>query len=91
MKSLMKIFVALLEHCRFSIFSGVWNSTFFAVKVTKNSFIQVCVVRCVMCLVQGPLVALRNFHPDLLKICQMHTLNLGLLFNANGAAMTLGI
>ena len=37
----------------------------------------------------GPLLALWNFHPDLLKICSMHTLNLGQLFVCNGAAMML--
>lgn len=37
-KSLMKIFVALLEHCQIS---RVWNLAFLAVKVTKTSFIRI--------------------------------------------------
>ena len=32
---------------------------------------------------------LRNFHPDLLKWCSMHCLNLGLCFTANGSSLRL--
>ena len=32
---------------------------------------------------------LRNFHPDLLKWCSMHCLNLGLCFTTNGSLLRL--
>lgn len=37
----------------------------------------------------GPLLTLQGFHPSMLKWCSMHTLNLGLLFVANAAALKL--
>lgn len=37
----------------------------------------------------GPLLTLQGFHPSMLKWCCMHTLNLGLLFVANAAALKL--
>ncbi|CAL1166692.1 unnamed protein product [Cladocopium goreaui] len=38
----------------------------------------------------GPLLNLRMFkHPSLLKWCTMHTINLGLLFTANGGSLIL--
>ena len=37
----------------------------------------------------GPLVLLHGFHPGLLQICSMHVLNLGLMFDLNGSALTL--
>ena len=37
----------------------------------------------------GPLLTLQGFHPGMLKWCSMHTLNLGLVFVANAAALKL--
>ena len=39
----------------------------------------------------GPLILLHGFHPGLLQICSMHVINLGLLFDLNGAGLTLGL
>ena len=38
---------------------------------------------------RGPLVLIHGFHPQMLEICSMHTLNLGIAFNMNGASMSL--
>lgn len=39
---------------------------------------------------QGPLLNLRMFqHPSLLRWCTMHTLNLGMVFSANGGSLIL--
>ena len=32
---------------------------------------------------------IHGFHPQMLEICSMHTLNLGIAFNMNGASMSL--
>lgn len=36
-----------------------------------------------------PLIKLRGFHPSILRWCTMHTLNLGLMFTANGGSLIL--
>lgn len=40
--------------------------------------------------IRGPLVLLYGFHPSILEICSMHTLNLGLAYDLNGAAVHFG-
>ena len=40
-------------------------------------------------LLQGPLILLHGFHPQLLQICSMHVINLGLMFDVNGCALKL--
>ena len=42
-----------------------------------------------MQLLQGPLILLHGFHPQLLQICSMHVINLGLMFDVNGCALKL--
>lgn len=37
----------------------------------------------------GPLIALRGFHPEVLKWCSMHVVNLGLLYGSNASLMPL--
>lgn len=43
-----------------------------------------CLVRD---LFQGPLVALRGFHPSTIKWCSMHVINLGLCYGVNGGGL----
>ena len=38
----------------------------------------------------GPLLSIIGFHPGCIKFCSMHTLNLGLMYACNGAALKLG-
>lgn len=40
-------------------------------------------------LFQGPLVALRGFHPSTIKWCSMHVINLGLCYGVNGGGLYL--
>jgi len=41
------------------------------------------------CGIPGPLVGVQGFHPSVIRWCAMHVVHLGLLFVANGSAMTL--
>ena len=45
----------------------------------------------VMFIIQGPLVLLRGFDVTMIKICSMHVCNLGLVYTANGGALSLGL
>lgn len=38
---------------------------------------------------QGPLLTVPGFHPGCIRFCCMHTLNLGILFTANGGSLNL--
>ena len=39
--------------------------------------------------IQGPLILLDGWHPGMIKVCSMHTLQLGLLYATNGGALRL--
>ena len=45
----------------------------------------------VMFIIQGPLVLLRGFDVTMIKICSTHVCNLGLVYTANGGALSLGL
>ena len=38
---------------------------------------------------QGPLLLLKGWHPELLSICTMHVVNLGLGYRVNGSGVFL--
>ena len=38
----------------------------------------------------GPLILVKGFHPQLIQICSMHVLNLGLAYDLNGCSMSHG-
>ena len=40
---------------------------------------------------QGPLITVPGFHPGCIRFCSMHTLNLGILFTANGGSLNLAL
>ena len=37
--------------------------------------------------IPGPMLFLPNFHVDVVRMCSMHNVNLGLLFTANGSCL----